>query len=133
MNAIALRMMELHPSTIFSALSAMDRREESLCLADRWQELYDAGEAVDLYQRHYTMDETADALWACLCDMLRDAWLGSITREQALTIGNALGPISDARVELAAGCSMLALDVPGEWNKAHPDEKPILRTSSSLM
>lgn len=133
MNAIIFKMMERHPSDILSALSALGHREDSLDLADRWQQLYDAGEATDLYLRQYSLEETADVLWDCLCDMLKTAWLESLTREQALTIGNALGVLDIAQVELTTGCGIRALSVPDAWNRVHPDEKPILRTSSSLM
>lgn len=132
MNNVTLKMLERHPSAILSSLSGLGHREESLDIADRWQRLYDTGKATDIFLRRYTLEETADALWDCLCDMLTDAWLVSLTREQALAIGNAIGQLETARVELSEGCSILARDVPASWNKAHPEEKPINRTSSSL-
>lgn len=124
-------MSRKHTNTILDTLSALG--VDWTIRANQWQELFDAGDARDLFSRPMSEEAAAEALWRDLRRDLVAAWLQSLTRDQALAIGNSIGALPYATVELCADVKVSAIDVPSCWNKAHPEEKPIYRNDENML
>lgn len=124
-------MSRKHTNTILDTLSALG--VDWMIRANQWQKLFDAGEARDLFLRPMSEETAAEALWMDLRHDLEAAWLQSLTRDQALAIGNSIGALLYATVELCEDVKVPAIDVPARWNKAHPEEKPIYRNDENML
>lgn len=118
---------KMHGSDWIIQLNRLDGDGESICA--KYQALYDAGEYAGplLPMTHSTPEE-----WA-----LRDAyneirrttvmlWLQAIPRDQMLGMLNALAPLLCGVVEYLPGERMTVPLLQDAWNKAHPDEAPII-------
>jgi hypothetical protein len=130
MNLIEI-IARRHTNTILDTLSALG--VDWTIRANQWQDLFDTGEARDLFSRPMSEDAAAEALWRDLRHDLEAAWLQSLTRDRALAIGNSIGALPYATVELCADVKVPAIEVPARWNKAHPDEKPIYRNDENML
>lgn len=124
-------MAQKHTNNIMVALLSLGI--DGYAKASQWEDLFDRGAAVDIFNRPMSEEQVADALWTDLRKQLESAWVDRLTREQALAIGNSIGVLTTGYIELCPDVKIFAADVPARWNNAHPDAPKIYRNDESLI
>lgn len=122
--------------------------EETSQLEARYQQLWDEGKYFSYQGMMFggmmgkRTEDTPEEASACASQLQRDmeklvedAWLKSLSREEAVSLCNLLaksGRLYPARIEICAGMRYDAEAIARNWSALHPDEETICVPSPDI-
>lgn len=130
-NPITEKMLELHPCAIFNAIYRLGVGEEAHAMENEYQRLYDAGELIDVMFEPLTLEESAESLFVALCNLMREAFVSSLNKDEAEVLVNVLYR-SGSKVKLFDVLEIDEAYIRMLWNDSHPYKDRIYIDTSLL-